>query len=55
MPMTAFILLARSGLVAVIAGPRIGITRAAELPLRYGLAGSAYLSRPFKPTSSPVD
>jgi DNA-3-methyladenine glycosylase len=50
-----FALLARSGPVAVIAGPRIGITRAAELPWRYGLAGSAYLSRRFRPARSPED
>jgi DNA-3-methyladenine glycosylase len=43
-----FELRARSGSVEIIAGPRIGITRAVELPWRYGLAGSRFLSKPFK-------
>jgi DNA-3-methyladenine glycosylase len=40
-------LYARSGKVDVVAGVRIGLTKAVDLPWRYGLKGSKFLSRPF--------
>ena len=42
-----FRMLAREVAPPLAVGPRIGITRAIEQPWRYGLAGSAFLSRRF--------
>jgi DNA-3-methyladenine glycosylase len=42
-----FALFARTEPVEVMAGVRIGITKAAEKPWRYGEKGSRFLSKPF--------
>jgi len=49
-PMDAepFMVLERTDQPAIVAGRRIGITRGAETPWRFGLAGSRFLSRPMR-------
>jgi DNA-3-methyladenine glycosylase len=43
-----FQLLPRERPLKLVQGPRVGITVAADVPWRYGLAGSRFLSRGFK-------
>jgi DNA-3-methyladenine glycosylase len=43
-----FALFAREEHVKVVAGPRIGLTKATDLPWRYGEKGSRFLSKPFR-------
>ncbi|HEY4983393.1 MAG TPA: DNA-3-methyladenine glycosylase [Pseudolabrys sp.] len=44
-----FDLRARAARPEIAVGPRIGISKAVEHPWRYGLQGSKFLSKPFKP------
>jgi DNA-3-methyladenine glycosylase len=44
-----FELLAREHDVEIVTGPRVGITRAVELPWRYAEAGSRFVSRAVRP------
>jgi DNA-3-methyladenine glycosylase len=44
-----FELHAREGEPELVAGLRVGITKAAERPWRYALAGSRFVSRPVRP------
>jgi DNA-3-methyladenine glycosylase len=43
-------LFARDQAPEIVTGVRIGITKAADLPWRYGLTGSRFLSKPFPKT-----
>jgi DNA-3-methyladenine glycosylase len=45
---TPFELRESAGPPEIVQGPRIGITKAVELPWRYGMKGSRFLSKPLK-------
>ena len=45
-----FRLFARPHAIPLAVGPRIGISKAMDKPWRYGLAGSRFLSKPFRQT-----
>jgi DNA-3-methyladenine glycosylase len=43
-----FELRASNGNCEIVTGPRIGLTKAVDLPWRYGTKGSRFLSKPFR-------
>lgn len=45
---TPFQVFGREEMPEIVTGPRIGISKAAEMPWRYGLKGSKFLSKPFR-------
>jgi DNA-3-methyladenine glycosylase len=47
-----FELQGRTEAAQTVIGPRIGISKAVDLPWRYGLKGSPFLSKPFKAATS---
>jgi DNA-3-methyladenine glycosylase len=47
-----FALLPRDQEPEIVVGARVGITKAAEQPWRYGVAGSRFVSRPIRPVGS---